>query len=217
MPIAMAMTVVLKQGSTEQKVGGLLIGAGGGAHWQAPYASDKPKFTGVVDIHLRPDQAVADSQRTLGTYWGEEIVLKDVQVDAPYDPPFNRDESVRAAVVKAIQVPKIERMSAVNMLSVNTTYIGSPVKLAFQEILSWNGHEVVVNPYGGYVSPNANQGWGTSCDDVDPLHQASECNVIFRPNPEWEKSSPDLTPPWGGEVVLHHVKIAPPATSPASH
>ena len=69
----------------------------------------------------------------------------------------------------------------------------------------------IVSSGGGFVSPKSNQGWGTSCDDVDPQHQASECDVIFRPNPEWEKSSPDLVPPWGGEVVLHHVPIKTPA------
>jgi hypothetical protein len=216
LPRSLAVEVVLKQGSAEQKCGTMMIGGGvTSERWYAPYSWEKPKFTGKVDVHLRPSQDAADSLQSLGSYWGEEIVLHGVVVDAPYDPPFNRDESLRAAVMKAIKTPTIQRLPGSKQLSVNISYVDSPVKLAYNVILSWNGREVVANPYGGYTPAKQNTGYGTSCDDVDPAHQATECDVIFRPNPEWETSSEDLTPPWGAEVVLHHVKIAAPATRPA--
>jgi hypothetical protein len=57
------------------------------------------------------------------------------------------------------------------------------------------------------LEANETHGWRRVYEDVDPDHAAEECNVILRPNPDWEKSSNDLNPPWDGQIVIPHVKI----------
>src|SRR5262249_27320367 len=146
-------------GASEQKAGRMIINGGTTSErWVGPYGWEKPKFTGQVDVHLRPSQDAADNELTVGSFWGEEIVIHNVLVDAPYDPLFNKDESLRPAVEKAIQLPKLVRSPGSKQLGVNVTYNGAPVKLAYKVILSLNGHEVLYNNIGP-VSAKSNSGY----------------------------------------------------------
>src|SRR5205823_6041868 len=62
LPVALAVQVVLTQGQAEQKVGTRLVDAGQKPRWSAASAWRKPKFTGTVDVHLRPDQSAAENR-----------------------------------------------------------------------------------------------------------------------------------------------------------
>jgi hypothetical protein len=220
LPVALAANVVLTQGSAEQPIGSLLLQAHQPPHWSTVSRGQRPRFTGDVDVHLRPDQGAADYQRTLGTYWGEEIVIPGIVIDAPYDVPFNTDESLRPAVEAALKRPKVTRGSGPgprHRLGLSLSVNGAPVKLAYVIVLAGAGRETKVDSGSWIVPAKENYGWSTSADDIDPAGQATSCDVILRPDPDWEARSSDLTPPWGGEVVFHDVKIdspAPAATKP---
>jgi hypothetical protein len=205
--VPIAASVVLTQGDASQKIGQLLIDAGKPPHWVQIYSWQKPRFTGSVDIHLKPDQAAADGQRVLATYWGEEIVIPSINVDAPYDPPFVKDESLRPAVEKSLMVPRLRRIGGDSPIEVTVEAHGPPIKLVYHILLVRDGRERLAGHGPVVYNVGGNNSYGTSSPDVDPAHKAATCDVILRPSRDWETSSSDLTPPWAGEVVFHDVKI----------
>jgi hypothetical protein len=208
-PVSLAMKIVVKQAGRENDAGSILVEMGKAPRWYPTYAYRARDLHGTVDVILRPDQSAADMQRNLGTYWGEEIVIAGVQIDAPYDVPFNRDESLRADVEKSVQLTQITRTPGDPRLGLSINFRFPPVKLVYYGFLRIGTHEVAANPdYGAWVVPSKqNYGFGTGSPEVDPSGQATKCDLILRPDPDWEARSQDLIPPWGGEVVIHDVPI----------
>ena len=209
-PVGVSADVYLTQDGAEQKVGGMRIDAGA-SRWCNVPAWPKPKFGGVVDVHLRPAQDPADATRRVYTYWGEEIVIRNVTVDAPYDPAFNRDESLRPRVEKSLKIPKLTRNSGASdprwRIGANLSADAPAVKLSYGVYLrAKDGREVKLTRWD--VSPSTGGvGYGTSGPDVDPEGKAMTCDVIYRPDRDWEIHTSDLTPPWGGEVIFRDVPI----------
>jgi hypothetical protein len=216
LPVPVAAAVFVVQGGAEQRVGTALLEAGRPARWQAVWSSQKPKFTGTVDVHLRPDQSASERLAMLGTYWGEPVVIEGVVVDAPYVPPFNNDESLRPAVEAALtgQRPRIVRRpkkpgdaSVRQALRVNVEANSAPVKLAYRVILRRaDGVEQAVEQ-SWVVPAKAHHGSGMFADDFDPAGGTKRVDLVFRPDRDWERHSYDVTPPWGGEVIVRDVPI----------
>jgi len=96
LPSSLAMKVVLKQGATEEEAGAIVIDAAQPPRWHSIFGRKPVTLRGTVDVCLRPDPAAADLQRKLNTYWGEEIVIPAVVIDAPYQPPYLHDPSLRS-------------------------------------------------------------------------------------------------------------------------
>jgi hypothetical protein len=207
-PMSIAAEVFVVQGAAQQRVGEIRIGGLEERWFQVP-CWQKPKFSGVVDVHLRPSQTAADSTQALATYWGDEIVLRNVTVDAPYDPPLNRDESLRPKVEQSLRPPKIVRGKGsrpAHALSLSLDADSPPVKMVWNVFLRANGKEVRVARWD--LQPSTGGfGTATSGPDVDPIGKPTRCDVIYRPDPDWEIRTYDLTPPWGGEVVFPGVQI----------
>jgi hypothetical protein len=213
LPVAVAADVFLAQNGAEQKAGAIRLDAARPPRWAEVRTWQKPRFTaGTVDVILRPSQAAADGQRTLDVYWGEPIVIKDVLIDAPYVPPLNNDMSHRAAVEKALAACKVRRTEQ-GGLHVTLSAPATPVKLAYDVTLLRGGSEYVVDSCWTATS-NGRSSSSYTCDDRAPELKSQTCDLIFRPSPDWEIRTwdGDATPPWGGEVILRDVPIAPAST-----
>lgn len=212
LPMAIAGVVTLVQGETSQRIGIIRMNPERKEKWFGIEHGKVPKLSGAWDIHIRPDPKAADGERKLGTYWGEEIVIPNVTVNAPYDPPFVRDESLRPKVEAALRArpPRIRRRDDKSMrdfaLLISLDVQSSPVKVSFEVVLKRDGREVIAtSPLA--VGAKQNSGTQIYCRDVDPEGKASSCDLILRPNLNWETNAFDQTPPWFGEIVFHDVKI----------
>jgi hypothetical protein len=209
LPMPVSAEVVLVQGDQEQVAGVVLIEEDRSARWASTFNRPKLKFTGMVDIHLRPKQDPADGTRQIKTYWGEPIVIKGVQVDAPYDPPFNRDESLRPTVEKAFSRPTLRwENQKTGDITVSVDVNHAPTKLAYQIYLRAGGKE--------YTSPNIeldmakDSGYSYGRSTKFPETTATKADVIFRPDKDWEIHTYDADPPWGGEIIFRDVPISGP-------
>jgi hypothetical protein len=102
--------------------------------------------------------------------------------------------------------------SADHELRGNILFDAPPAKLAYRAYFSYGGHEVQINPpdMPWITAAHQRYSWSFICPDPDTSHNAIDCDLILRPEPNWEKYSKDLEPPWGFEIVLHQLKIAPP-------
>lgn len=215
LPMPLSARLSLRQGAAEQRVGATLIPAGEKARWQKVYSSEKPRLSGVVDICLRPSQDPADDTKQLATYWGEEIIIPGIAVDAPYQPPFVRDDSLRPAIEKALTArpPRITRTGkGTSALTIHMNADKPPVKLSFQCFLARQGRELKFESWT--VPPGQNYGRGSLSEDIDPDGKATSCDIIFRPDPNWETNSYDLNPPWYGEIMIRDVKIGAAGEKP---
>jgi len=81
-----------------------------------------------------------------------------------------------------------------------------PAKMVYNVYLRAGGREVKVANWIIKPMPGG-EGYTLFTPDIDPAGKATSCDVILRPDPDWEVHTPDLTPPWGGEVVFPNVKI----------
>jgi hypothetical protein len=204
LPMPLAVDILLKQGVGEEKVCSTLIVNEVSPRWWRFTGNRPPSMIGTVDVHLRPSQDAADGRASLGTYWGEEVVIPGVVIDAPYTPKFLEDEATRPAVEKALAETRIVRGG--NGLTVSLDGAKSPVKLAYDVTLAGNGRQYHVDSCWVVIPRSMMPASTYACDDIDLAHQASECEVIFRPSSDWEVGSFTLDPPWGGELRLR-VKI----------
>jgi hypothetical protein len=114
-------------------------------------------------------------------------------------------------VEKSLRPPKIVRgkgMPPRYALSLSLDADSPPVKMAWLVVLRANGKEVKVTRCG-ILASTGGVGYSTAGPDVDPIGKPVVCDVIYRPDPDWEVHTSDLVPPWGGEVVFHGVGIGP--------
>jgi hypothetical protein len=206
LPRPIACEAVIVQGSDQQPVGTALLKAGSPTHWvRVDNTSQKPRFVGRVKVELRPSQAAADDELTLGTYWGETIVIPDVVVDAPYVVPFNHDESLRPAVEKSLAATVTRSGEGKqHRFGVELDVRGSPVDLMYEVFARAGDREVRVTDWHGAAN-SVFESHTLLEEDPDPT--AKTVDLILRPDRNWEIHSTNLIPPWGREVVLHDVPV----------
>lgn len=205
-PLPLAMAVHLRQGEQEQRVGTLRIDAGDNAQWYRVWTGKKPIFTdGKVDVILRPSQDAADNTRALDTYWGEEIALEGIGVNAPRQVVFNQDMTLRPAVEASL---KLDRLTVTDTGSERLKFfIGArqpPVKLAYR-VIARSGERETIAQSETRFRPGESMSYGLHMALPDP--DAATVDIILQPDPEWEVNTHDLTPPWGGQVVFKDVPL----------
>ena len=199
---------------------------GASAEWQGTYGPPTRRdFAGeVVDVVLRPSQDAVDSEEKLGNYWGEELVISDVQVDAPYAPPLNNDESKRAQVEAGITIEKVE---------VETLPTGEGKEAALNITFAVGGRVLVRLDYQVYVSSVGPDG-GRAAEVTSPIrltHHPSyptrmtvdlplpderpgRVDVALRVNRDWEFGRSGATVPWAGEIRFRDIPV-PAVGAPA--
>jgi hypothetical protein len=208
LPLPIAAEIFIVQNGVEQSVGRTLIDTNPASPWHGGlYIRDKLPERGKVDVHLRPSQQAADREVALATYWGEPIIFRDVEIDAPYDAPLNKDESLRPAVEAALSAPVIHRDGSKFPVRYRITYKKVPVKLDYEVLVVSGGKERSIGNWRTHEQLRFSGSASGSALEFDPDHRASTIDVIFRPNRNWEVSSYDATPPWGGEIVYRNVRI----------
>lgn len=205
-PMSLAMSVHLRQDEQEQHIGTLRIRTADNAQWHRVWTGKKPIFTdGQVDVVLRPSQDAADNTRSLDTYWGEQIVLEDIGVNAPREAVFNDDMNLRPAVEACL---KIERLVVAKegkrRLQFFVACHEPPVKLTFR-VIARSGAKQSTNNSMPNFQPMQNMSYGITMPLPDP--DATTVDIILQPDPQWEINTSDLTPPWGGQVVFKNIPL----------
>ncbi len=193
------------------------------AEWQGTYGPPtRQDFTGAVDVVIRPSQDAADAEEKLGTYWGEEVVIPNVQVDAPYAPPLNTDESKRAEVEAGITIEKVEASAmpdgegpaAKFIFAVNPTVT---VRLNYRVFFS------TVDSDGGRTA-EVKSPWGFGNLPLYPTNatvylpvpdgRPGRVDVTLRVNRDWEFGATGATVPWAGEIRFRDIPV-PAVGAPA--
>jgi hypothetical protein len=168
---------------------------------------------GEVDVVLRPDQAAADSRMELGTYWGEEIVVPGVIVNAPYEAAFDRDASLAKAVERAVTLSDVSDNShdKTRRFSATLRVNGSPVTMAYRiEVRAgeWIGverHDDLRASFGD------NTGYTGGSFPLPPAGEAGDVvDVWLIPDSAWEQFADEGDPlPWGFPLVFEGVRVPP--------
>ena len=82
-----------------------------------------------------------------------------------------------------------------------------PVKLDYNVVVIANGRERNLTNWRADTRFGGGGSFAGSVIDFPPLAQATSFDIVYRPNPNWEISSRDSTPPWGGELVFRKLKL----------
>jgi hypothetical protein len=212
----LAVDVFVVQQDVEYKLPNIVHDVDSRNRWTSLSTFVDGDITGTVDVHLRPSQDAADRIPRVRTYWGEPIILRNLTVNASYAAPFTNDESIRPAVEKSLSV-KIQRIGTApnQLLRVQWRADAPPHWLAYRVELATRDRAHVLERCWIAERRDVTSA-ALTCEDIDPKHQAAECDLILMPADNWEAER-DLTsiaPPWGGQVIFRNVKIEPPATSP---
>lgn len=165
------------------------------------------EFVPPAKVELVPNPRHGDRQyvRT-SVFWGETIVVADEKVWNAYQPNVINDRELELRVVKAIKV-RVRRLSGGKSVTLSFESSGTPVPLAFEPVVSCNGMSVSLR------SPTiikASEPGGMSFGSIEfPRAVGDHCTVALRPDPFYELSYPELSPPWGREIVFERVPIEP--------
>ena len=211
LPANLAMRAVVRQDGREFPGRTLLRLTSEGPGWER---IDGPKDTpaGRVDVILRPDQEAADSQMDLRTYWGEEIVISGVVVDAPYAPPFNADASLAPAVEAAVRLTNIgpvepgRRYDPSRRLRVKVEFENAPCPLAYRVVIRANGAETSDPDTQVRTKAGQNMSYGERPPLPDGVFDVVDIWLI--PDAGWEAHA-DATdpPPWGFPLLFENVRL----------
>ncbi len=172
----------------------------------------------VVDVLLRPSQDAADNELQRQTYWGEDLAVRGVTLNAPHAAALNHDESLRPAVEAKLTLGRIEWTDSSGRATISadqkdlTLHVwlevaSPPVKLAYVAGFRFGGKDQPVVPLTNVLKAGTHTSWGLIVDL--PGSAPTTFDLILRPSTDWETLSPDLTPPWGGEVTFRDIPIPP--------
>jgi hypothetical protein len=220
-PVAMAMEVLVRSDDPGVKpltVGRLTALAGAVDFWESiDTRLTAPLPAGSYTVVLRPSPVVADLVSTqLATYWGEEIVLANVELgQVDHAREFNMDESLRPAVMRSIGIEPIQytRLKDRPLGIILQFKNGLPVVINADVYVRAGGVEVKANSVHAAPSEFAGgvlefgSGSYAALPAVRP--RPTTVDVVLKPRPRTGRRAASDGKPWGHEIILKN-QVVPP-------
>ena len=209
-PVALAMGVWLRQGDDEWRVAALRVQPGSANRWrQVRSPRARRPDDGEVTVELRPEQAAADSQMTLGTYWGDVMRRERIVVNAPYVPAFNLDASLAAEMEQTVSLNHvtIHQTGRGRAISASIGAYDAPAPVAYRVRVrtgdAWvdAAHHQRLTVQAGINSSHSIG--GLPLPDPD----ATTADILLVPNLQWESHPSASAPPWGFPILFEDVPL----------
>ncbi|MAX26361.1 MAG: hypothetical protein CMJ19_17860 [Phycisphaeraceae bacterium] len=124
-PLNLAMAVILIDQDKRHYAGNLLINEVLPKKWYMAHTKRNYKLSGQVKVLLEPSQHVANRHMNLATYWGKPLQRENIKINAPYDPPFDMDQSIADEMAQSYTIQVGKRHSN-KSLKLTVHYLTAP-------------------------------------------------------------------------------------------
>ena len=208
LPVKLAMKVFVIDQDTEHLIGHLLLDENQPRQWHLIKTRKHFKLSPDVHVELRPSQDIADHRRNIATYWGQTLRRNQIKVNAPYNVPFNMDQSLASAMTKAVTV-NIQKRDSQNRLDITYGFNHIPVSVDYIPLYlideKWQrNNQFFDNNPRVVVSNNGSFGHGTSLELNDDQQTVS---IRLVPNIDWEANSQNKAAPWGYAIEFLDIPL----------
>ena len=212
-PIDLAVNIVVEHGGRDLDVGRVIRRASEPSGWRTYWFRSPRSLRGQASVVLTPDQAAAEedwNDHSLGTFYGDRIVLGPVEIDAPYQHRANFDLTLATAFETELRLHDVQPHGRrrygrdPHMRQASLRSSGElPAPIHHRVVIRQGGEELISDEMAVLDSHYRTDGLFQF-----EIPEAGAFDLWLLPDAAWEAGATDEDrPPWGYPLVFEDVEV----------